>query len=159
MRVLSCGSPWRTQRNLMNLAVGAVAILLLVSDTAWAQAKADKADRLLSAVVTDSQGVETEVKNLIFYWEEKVSETAFVPHELKHMPVKRGTATVNVKFDTIKQIEARPHGEKGLPFLTIALTNGKSAEFVAAMNGSFRGESDFGQVDIPVNAVSKVIFK
>ncbi len=159
MRVLSCRFPWRAQRNLMNLAVMAVAILLLVSGTAWAQAKADKADRLFSAVITDVQGVETEVKNLIFYWEERVSETAFVPHELKHLPVKRGTATVNVKFDTIKQIVARPQGEKDLPFVTISLTNGKSAEFVAAMNGSFRGESDFGQVDIPVNAISKVIFK
>ena len=48
---------------------------------------------------------------------------------------------------------------KGLPSLTITLTNGKTGEFTAAMNGSFRGESDFGQVDLPVNSVTKVVLK
>jgi hypothetical protein len=39
-----------------------------------------KADRQFQATVTDGQGIETEIKNIMFYWEEKVSETAFVPH-------------------------------------------------------------------------------
>jgi hypothetical protein len=138
------------------VAVGCVVVGLLLTPMVQAEPKTEKT---FAAVVTDAQGVETEVKNLIFYWEERVSETAFVPHELKHLPVKRGTATINVKFDTIRQIEARAHGDKGLPSLTIVLTNGKSAEFFAALGGSFRGESDFGQVDIPISSVTKVIFK
>lgn len=145
------------RQSMNRWVVLAMSLLFVFSGaTVWAQTKAE---RTFTAVATDNQAVETEVRNIIFYWEEKVSETAFVPHELRHIPVKRGTATVNVKFDTIKQIEAKPHGDKGLPFLTITLTNGKSAEFVAAMAGSFRGESDFGQVDLPVSSVSKVVFK
>lgn len=67
-----------------------------------------KAERQFQATVTDGQGIETEIKHIMFYWEEKVSDTAFVPHELRHVPVKKGTATVNVKFDSIKQIEVKP---------------------------------------------------
>ena len=69
---------------------------------------ADKAEKTYQMVVTDQQGIETELKNGVFYWEEKISETSFVPHELRHLPVKRGTATVNIKFDQIKQIELKP---------------------------------------------------
>ncbi|MES4785781.1 MAG: hypothetical protein C4294_08140, partial [Nitrospiraceae bacterium] len=61
--------------------------LFVSSESAWAQ---NKARETFNAIITDTQGVETEVKNLLFYWEEKVSETAFVPHEQKHVPVKRG---------------------------------------------------------------------
>jgi hypothetical protein len=50
-----------------------------------------KAEKTFTAVVTNAQGVDTEVRNLIFYWEEKVSDTAFVPHELRHLPVERGS--------------------------------------------------------------------
>lgn len=45
-------------------------------------------------MAVDAKSVETDVKNVIFYYEEKISETAFVPHELRELPVKRGTATV-----------------------------------------------------------------
>ncbi|HEU4500880.1 MAG TPA: hypothetical protein VFR82_04450, partial [Nitrospira sp.] len=98
-----------------------------------------KADRQFHATVTDGQGIETEIKNIMFYWEEKVSDTAFVPHELRHVPVKKGTATVNVKFDNIKQIEVKPSADSGLPSLAITLTNGKTGEFALAIKGSFRG--------------------
>jgi ABC-type phosphate transport system substrate-binding protein len=123
---------------------------------AHAQTKADKS---FAAVLTDAQGVETEVRNVVYYWEEKISETSFIPHELRHMPVKRGAATVNIKFDTIKQIDVKAGGDKAPAALTITLTNGKTGEFAAAIAGSFRGESDFGQVDVPLSTVAKVILK
>jgi len=118
-----------------------------------------KAEKSYTIAVTDQQGVETELKNGIFYWEEKMSETSFVPHELRHLPSKRGTATVNIKFDQIKQIDMKPGADKAAPAMTVTLANGKSGEFVPAVNGSFKGESDFGQVEIPIGSLSKVVFK
>ena len=72
----------------------------------WAEGPS-KGERTYFAILTDSQGVESEVKNVDFYWEEKLSETAFVPHELREVPVKKGTATIKVKFDQIKQIDLK----------------------------------------------------
>jgi hypothetical protein len=118
-----------------------------------------KAERQFHATVTDGQGIETELKNILFYWEEKVSDTAFVPHELRHVPVKKGTATVNVKFDSIKQIEVKPSADSGLPSLAITLNNGKIGEFALAIKGSFRGESDFGEVDLPASGLKAIRFK
>ena len=119
-----------------------------------------KAEKTFTIAVTDAQGIETELKNGIFYWEEKMSETSFVPHELRHLPSKRGTATVNIKFDQIKQIELKPGAYKAAPAMTVTLANGKSGEFVpAVVNGSFKGESDFGQVEVPIGSLSKVVFK
>lgn len=130
--------------------------LLVISGNVWAQQKGEKS---FTALVTDAQGVETELKNLFFYWEEKVSETAFVPHELKQVPVKRGTSTVNVRFDTIKQIDVKPGVDKAPPVFTITLTNGKTGEFALAIGGSFKGESDFGEVELPANGLKKIVFK
>lgn len=118
-----------------------------------------KGERQFTAVVTDAQNVETEVKNLVFYWEERVSETAFVPHEVRQLPVKRGTATIHVRFETIKQIDVKPGADKAGPTYVVTLVNGKTGEFTLAIAGSFRGESDFGQVDLPAAAVAKVVFK
>ncbi|WP_447977660.1 hypothetical protein [Candidatus Nitrospira bockiana] len=123
---------------------------------AWAQNKSEKS---FTAVVTDAQGLETEVKNFLFYWEEKVSETAFVPHELKQVPVKRGTSTVNVRFETIKQIDVKPSEDKAPPVFLITLGNGKSGEFALAIMGSFKGESDFGEVEFPAHSVKKIMFR
>ncbi|MDP3090189.1 MAG: hypothetical protein Q8N04_05890 [Nitrospira sp.] len=139
----------------ISLLLGPVMSLGIVS-SAFAQAKAEKS---FTAAVTDAQGIESEIKNVIFYWEEKVSETAFVPHELRHVPVKKGTATVNVKFDAIKQIEVKAGPEKGLPSLTITLTNGKSGDFGLAIDGKFKGESDFGEVELPAAGLKKIVFK
>jgi hypothetical protein len=102
--------------------------------------------------------MQTDLKNVVFYWEEKVSETSFIPHELKHLPVKRGTATVNIKFDGVKQIEVTT-AEKTPPTLHITLTNGKTGDFPLAIDGSFKGDSDFGQVDLPVHGLKKLEFK
>lgn len=144
---------------IRSLFLGALATIFILdgpSSQAFAQQKAEKS---FSAVVTDAQGLDSDVKNVQFYWEEKVSETAFVPHELRHVPVKRGTATVNVKFDTIKQIDIKPGSDKGLPSLTITLANGKTGEFGLAIDGKFKGESDFGEVELPVSGLRKVVFK
>lgn len=134
-------------------------LMVLVAYPAVVSAAEPKGDRSFQAVVADAQGLETELKNAIFYWEEKVSETSFVPHELRHFPVKRGTSTVNIKFDTIKQVDVKPSDSKGSPSIIITLTNGKTGEFVPAVNGSLRGESDFGQVDVPIHSISKITFK
>ena len=133
--------------------------LVLLCACAAVAAAQTKGDRSFQAVVADAQGLETELKNVIFYWEEKVSETSFVPHELRHFPVKRGTSTVNIKFDTIKQVDVKPSDSKGSPSIIITLTNGKTGEFIPAVNGSLRGESDFGQVDVPIHSISKITFK
>lgn len=117
-----------------------------------------KADKVFSAIITDAQGIETEMKNVVFYWEEKLSETSFVPHELRHLPVKRGSATNNIPFDRIKQVEAKQAGNEGVT-MAVTLVNGKSGEFVLTIPGSFRGESDFGQADVSVKSVHKVVFK
>ncbi len=138
------------------------AILLLsglIAISAVGHAAETKGERAFHAVVVDAQGLETELKNAMFYWEEKVSETSFVPHELRHFPVKRGTSTVNIKFDTIKQVDVKPSNDQGTPVVVITLTNGKSGEFVPAVNGSVRGESDFGQVEVPITSISKITFK
>ena len=90
-QVMEVAHVWKT-----TLLMSVIATLLLAGGQAWAQ---NKTEKVFAAVITDAQGVETEVKNVLFYWEEKVSETSFVPHALKQVPVKRGTTTVNVKFE------------------------------------------------------------
>lgn len=145
-------------RTLAHIAMAVAVLAVTPSLAPWASAQ-QKPERQFQATVTDAQGVETDIKNVLFYWEEKVSETAFVPHELRHVPVKKGTATVNVKFDTIKQIEVKPAADGSLPTLAITLTNGKTGEFGLAIKGSFKGESDFGEVDLPVGGLRKVTFK
>jgi hypothetical protein len=131
------------------------AISLMITAPAQSESKAEK---VFAAVITDTEGIETEVKNVVFYWEEKLSETSFVPHELRHLPVKRGSVTNNIPFDRIKQVEAKPSGNEGVT-VVVMLANGKTGEFVLTIPGSFRGESDFGQADVPVKAVKKVVFK
>lgn len=148
----------RTRRTMKTLgvALGCLAVLLLIGHAAWAETKGDKH---FQALTTDAKGIETDVKNLIFYWEEKVSETAFVPHELREVPVKRGTATVKIKFEQIKHIDLKPSGNGVLPNVTITLNDGKTGEFGLATAGSFKGQSDFGEVEIPAAELKKIVFK
>ena len=122
-------------------------------------AESQNKHRVFNAVVTDSQGVESEIKNVLFYWEEKVSETAFVPHELRDVPVKKGTATIKVKFDHIKQIDVKSAADSGTPMIIITLANGKTGEFLLAINGSFKGLSDFGEAEFPANGLKQIVFK
>jgi hypothetical protein len=129
----------------------------LISGSAFAQPKPEKSK--FTAQVTDNQGVETELKHVIFYWEEKVSETSFVPHELQYIPVKQGSATVNVKFEKIKHIDVKAGADKAPPAVSIALSSGKTGDFVLAVNGSLRGETEFGEVELPAQGLKKVVFK
>jgi hypothetical protein len=131
-------------------------VLASLPGAAVAQAKPE---RSFSAVVTDTQGIESELKNIIFYWEEKISETAFVPHELRHLPVKSGNATVNVKFESIKQVDLDPTGDKGLPAVTITLLNGKSKDFTLAIDGRIKGQDEFGEVEVPASGLKRLILK
>lgn len=144
---------------IVRMAVYGLAGLAVLVSAPIASAVDAKVEKAFTLAVTDVQGFETELKNGIFYWEEKMSETSFVPHELRHLPSKRGTATVNIKFDQIKQIDMKPGADKAAPAMTVTLANGKSGEFVPAVNGSFKGESDFGQVEVPIGSLSKVVFK
>jgi hypothetical protein len=118
-----------------------------------------KPEKSFSAVMTDTQGVESEIKNVIFYWEEKISETAFVPHELRHLPVKSGSATVNVKFESIKQVDLRPSSDKSLPAVTITLLNGKSKDFTLAIDGRIKGQDEFGEVEVPASGLKRLVLK
>lgn len=136
--------------------VFATLALWAAAGTAFAQPKGDKA---FHALATDAKGVETEIHGVIFYWEEKVSETAFVPHELKEVPVKRGTATVKIKFDVIKSVELKPSGNGTLPAVSIMLNDGKTGEFTLAIAGSFKGQSDFGEVELPTAELKRIAFK
>ena len=134
---------------------GACALWLSVG-TALAQPKGEKT---FQVVATDTKGIETEVHGVIFYWEEKISETAFVPHELKEVPVKRGTATVKIKFDAIKTIDVKPSGNGTPPAVSITLNDGKAGEFTLAIAGSFKGQSDFGEVELPAVELKRIAFK
>jgi len=142
--------------SVWRLALCGMAMLSLIGSAAWAQ---NKTEKVFHAVTVDAKGVETDVKNLVFYWEEKISETAFVPHEVREVPVKRGTATVKVKFDGIKHIDLKPSGSGALPQVTITLNDGKTGEFLLAIAGSFKGQSDFGEVELPATDLKKVTFK
>jgi hypothetical protein len=148
----------RQSTDIVRFGMWGVVLVTLLTSPVVAAAET-RGDRQFQAIVADAQGVETELKNAIFYWEEKVSETSFVPHELRYFPVKRGTSTVNIKFETIKQVDVKAPDGKATPAIVITLTNGKTGEFVPAVNGSLRGESDFGQVDVPIHSISKITFK
>ncbi len=130
------------------------------NSSAWAQSKAEgRAEKAFHASATDAKGVETDLKNVTFYWEEKINETAFVPHELREVPVKRGTATVKIKFDSIKFIDLKPSGNGSLPNVSITLADGKTGDFVLAIAGSFKGQSDFGEVELAASELKKLAFK
>jgi len=140
----------------LSALMNAIVVMCLLGSPVWAENKNEKA---FHAVAVDAKGVETDVKNVIFYYEEKISETAFVPHELREVPVKRGTATVKIKFEGIKHIDLKPSGNGTPPHVAITLHDGKTGEFVLAIAGSFKGQSDFGEVELPAAELKKLTFK
>lgn len=153
---------WAITRTTMYVTqiVLVIGALWMPSSSVWGQSKPDgRADKVFHASATDAKGIETDLKNVIFYWEEKISETAFVPHELKEVPVKRGTATVKIKFDSIKLIDLKPSGNGSLPNVSITLADGKTGDFVLAIAGSFKGQSDFGEVELAASELKKLTFK
>ncbi|MCC6966764.1 MAG: hypothetical protein IT391_10865 [Nitrospira sp.] len=110
-------------------------------------------------VATDENNIETELQRTVFYYEEMLNETSFIPHELNALPLKRGATIVQVKFQTIQQIEFKPGLNGEAPTAIVMLTNGKAGEFQLAIMGSFKGLSDFGEVQVPVSGVRKVVFR
>ena len=57
------------------------------------------------AVITDTQGVETDVTDFVFFWEEKVNDNEVALYELRHLPMKRGAATITIKMENIQKIQ------------------------------------------------------
>ncbi len=113
--------------------------------------------QLFHATVVDTDGIESQIKNFRFYWEERLDDTSFVPHELHHVPVKNGASTINVQFSTIKEIHISSKGK--VSELTIHLANGKTGKFPLSIKGSFRGDSDFGEADFPPSSIKTIILK
>ena len=112
-----------------------------------------------TAKTTDAEGIQMSVANARLYWEEKIDETTFVPHEITHVPVKHGAATINVKFQQIAKIQVRPdHPAKGRQALTIKLLNGNSGEFPLAKEVTLIGQSDFGEIRIPMESLRSLTF-
>ncbi len=109
------------------------------------------------ATIIDAEGVETQIDNFRFYWEERLNDTSFVPHELHHVPVKKGASTINVKFSSIKEIQISLNGKN--PELTIHLTNGKTGKFPLSIDGKFRGDSDFGETDFQPSDIKTITLK
>ena len=110
-----------------------------------------------NATVIDTKGEKNHMQNLRFYWEEELNDTSFVPHELRYVPVKKGVSTIQVQFANIKEIHISSNGKE--PELTIHLNNGKTGKFPLSIAGSFRGESDFGEMDIPPSGIKSIILK
>lgn len=61
---------------MVRVAVYGLAGLAILVSAPSASAADAKAEKTFTMAVTDQQGVETELKNGIFYWEEKMSETS-----------------------------------------------------------------------------------
>lgn len=116
-------------------------------------------NKTFTAKTTDAEGVEMSVSNARLYWEEKIDETTFVPHEITHVPVKHGAATINVKFQQIAKIRVVPdHPTKGRQALAIKLLNGNSGEFPLAKEVTLIGQSDFGEIRIPMKNLRSLTF-
>ena len=116
-------------------------------------------NRTFTAKTTDAEGIQMSVSNARLYWEEKIDETTFVPHEITHVPVKHGAATINVKFQQIAKIQVKPdHPAKGRQALTIKLLNGNSGEFPLAKEVTLIGQSDFGEIRIPMKNLRSLTF-
>ena len=133
--------------------------VLLLAVTILFPAYALAETNTFTASTTDAEGIEMSVSNARLYWEEKIDETTFVPHEITHVPVKHGSATINVKFQQIARIQVKPdHPAKGRQALTIKLLNGKSGEFPLAKEVTLIGHSDFGEIRLPMKSLRALTF-
>ncbi|MFO0705961.1 MAG: hypothetical protein U0412_03820 [Nitrospira sp.] len=143
----------------MSIVTRVAARLLVCFLTVYSGAAQAKSEKAFNAIVTDSKGVQTDIANVIFYWEEKVSETSFVPHEMREMPLKRGVATVKIKFEQIKQMVIKSGGHDTTPEVSITLTDGKTGDFALGIPGIFKGRSEFGDVELPAGELKQVVFQ
>jgi hypothetical protein len=53
----------------------------------------------------------------------------------------------------------RPSGNGTPPAVSITLNDGKAGEFTLAIAGSFKGQSDFGEVELPAVELKRIAFK
>ncbi len=120
---------------------------------------ADQANQTFEATLTDAEGLETDVTNLVFYWEEQLSETQLALHELKHVPAKRGVVPIKITFDRIDQIAFKPGSTTGRPVLSITLKSGQAGEFTLEIPGSFKGQTEFGDMIAAPTQLTKIVFK
>lgn len=70
-----------------------------------------------------------------------------------------GPTHLNVKCDSIRHIEIAATQDHELPMLTVTLTSGKAAEFPLGIAGRLRGQSECGEIEFPVSAIKKIVFK
>ena len=76
-------------------------------------------------MTADREGVKIAIDQAVFCYEEKINVASFIPPKLRTLPVKRGSATVHVTYETIKQVEFELGlGDEALPTI-VTLTNGK----------------------------------
>lgn len=144
------------EKPLILALISLLGLLALVPGTA---AAANPSDKAFKATFTDTGGLDTDVTNLVFYWEEKLSETQLALHELKHVPAKRGTVPIQIKFESIKKIDFATPADKGQTVLSITLKNGKTGDFQLEIPGSFKGQTDFGEMIAKPNHLKRIVFK
>ncbi|MEE8493010.1 MAG: hypothetical protein V3S25_03115 [Nitrospirales bacterium] len=120
---------------------------------------ADQANQTFEATLTDAEGLETDVTNLVFYWEEQLSETQLALHELTHVPAKRGAVPIKINFDRIGHIEFKPGRITDRLVLSITLKSGKAGEFTLERPGSFKGQTEFGDMIAAPTQLTKIVFK
>ena len=142
---------------LMRWGLGVLGLLMLLSPAVVQGA--DQANQTFEATLTDAEGLETDVTNLVFYWEEQLSETQLALHELKHIPAKRGAVPIKINFDRIGQIEFKPGSTTDRPVLSITLKSGKAGEFTLEIPGSFKGQTEFGDMIAAPTQLTKIVFK
>lgn len=116
-------------------------------------------DATFDATFIDASGLRTDVTNMVFYWEEKLSETQLALHELRHVPARRGTVPIKIQFSRIKSIEFKSSDGRGDPVLSITLKNGKTGEFNLEIPGSFKGQTEFGEMIASPAQLKKVVIK
>lgn len=110
-------------------------------------------------LTADREGVKIAIDQAVFCYEEKINVASFIPPKLRTLPVKRGSATVHVTYETIKQVEFELGlGDEALPTI-VTLTNGKGGEFQVAIAGNVRGLSGFDDVQVRASGITKVLFR
>lgn len=117
-------------------------------------------DQHWQAQITDAEGMQTDVKDVKFYWEEKIDETSFVPHEERHLSVKHGKATIEIGLKKIQTIDILPKQDgQTLPVVRIMMDSGTQGEFPLARAVSLIGHSEFGKFQVPLGDLTKIELK
>ena len=146
----------RAPRGVLILLLIAVTSVLPSGGSGLAQSVSDTT---FHATLVDTGGLETDVTDLVFYWEEKLSETQLALHELKHVPAKRGAVPIQIQFSKIKRIDFQTPSGAHSSVLSVTLKNGKTGDFHLDIPGSFKGQTDFGEMIAKPSQLRKIVFK